>query len=416
MESFNYNGQTNAGQSISGSVNAPNLDDARNQLQSIGIRIYHLEPAEHAAPQKRLPAEELAVFNEQLIHLSSAGLPLERGLSLVAQDMQKGRLKSAIETLVVDLESGQSIDQAMSNHRQQFPPAYAQVVQAGIRSGNLPAILMNFGQHFQVLKRLRGELWKCCAYPLVVFVSLLGVLSVISYFVMPRYLTVAQDMWGFRTWAEVYGYRQPPIAPGSLPMLTMVVYYAGLAAPVLLALLLIGAIGWTIVLRPWLSRSGREGRWIDRWLLGVPFIGSVCRDAYLARWLDATAIGVRAGQDLPASIEMAGNVVALPSLVADGGDLIHSIRSGANSLNDVKTLRIPATVTAAMDMAIRNGSLPSTLTTLSEHYQRQCDQRVRNLPLLIFPWLLLALGIVAGVVMFGLWAPIWHLFNRLMGM
>ncbi len=77
-------------------------------------------------------------------------MPVEQGLRLIAQDMRSGRLSATVRTIVAELESGRTLSEAFDRHRAQFPPLYARLVEAGIKSNNLSGILFNLGEHLEL--------------------------------------------------------------------------------------------------------------------------------------------------------------------------------------------------------------------------------------------------------------------------
>src|SRR5262249_28130255 len=152
-----------------------------------------------------------------LAQLTRAGLPIEQGLRLIAQDLRRSRLKSSIQQLVTELERGVPLAQAFERHQKDFPPLYSRLLDAGIRAANLPAMLRNIGRHAEMVNRLRGAVWRSLAYPLAVLFGLLVVLSLLHWFVMPQFAAMYSTFkpmpmwigWGWRNRAY-YGADQLP--------------------------------------------------------------------------------------------------------------------------------------------------------------------------------------------------------------
>ena len=87
------------GQPVAGTIDAPNVEQAQRLLQNLRLRVLQIEPAPTAprrAP-KPLNGEDFLSFNQQLTHLTTAGLPIEHGLRLIAQDMRTGRLRATVQ-------------------------------------------------------------------------------------------------------------------------------------------------------------------------------------------------------------------------------------------------------------------------------------------------------------------------------
>src|SRR4051812_6603716 len=102
---FVYQAQTDQGQAITGTINAASIEQAQQLL--IGLRLRVLEIAQAATREiptgKALRADDFIAFNQQLAHLTSAGMPVEQGLRLIAQDMRHGRLAATVREVAAEL-------------------------------------------------------------------------------------------------------------------------------------------------------------------------------------------------------------------------------------------------------------------------------------------------------------------------
>src|SRR2546423_9386127 len=90
---FAYRAQRLDGQPLSGTIDAASADQARERLESLRLRVLELGPATAvtAAPGVRaLRGDDFITFNQQLAHLTAAGLPMVQGLRLIAQDLRGG--------------------------------------------------------------------------------------------------------------------------------------------------------------------------------------------------------------------------------------------------------------------------------------------------------------------------------------
>src|SRR3982751_3260875 len=102
---FAYRAQSIDGQPLPGPIDPASPDQARERLESLRLRVLELAPAQSAAaPVRPLKGEDFLTFNQQLAHLTSAGMPLEQGLRLIAQDMHRGSVANTIRQIADELE------------------------------------------------------------------------------------------------------------------------------------------------------------------------------------------------------------------------------------------------------------------------------------------------------------------------
>ena len=396
-DTFAYQAQTAEGQTIGGTIDAPNVEQAQRMLQSLRLRVLQIEPAARPPRAKPLNGVDFLTFNQQLSHLTSAGLPIEHGLRLIAQDMRTSRLKATVQQVAAELEGGTPLAQAFEKHREKFPPLYARLVAAGVAASNLPAMLLSLGRHMEMVYRLRATLWRVFAYPLMVLVGLGIILIFLTVSIIPQFEKIFSD----------FGMRLPAItilllsSSGWMPPILIGIGIAVVAIPIL----------WQIA-----KMTGTDRAVVDALLLPMPLIGTVLRRNMVARWCDAVRLAVEAGLDLPRAIELAGEAVASPRLKREGDELIGVINSGRPADAMIGSTRIlPATVLAAISLASESGDLPRTLATLSEMYQQQAETRLNLIPGLLTPVLILLVSLLIGLVILGLFLPFITLIQSISG-
>ena len=297
---FAYRAQSIDGQPLTGTIDAASPDQARERLESLRLRVIELAPSDRpAATSRPLRGEDFLTFNQQLAHLTSAGMPLEQGLRLIAQDMHRGPVANTVRQIADELEKGVPLGQAFEKHAAQFPPAYGHLIDAGVQTNNLSGMLLNLSEHLRTLAHLRASLWRALAYPLMVFVALCCVVGFLGAWVFPQFADI------YRTWGAV------------LPWMTqfMVDYsrHIGLIFLALGALVILFA-----VLSRVLRNSAFHQAFRDNVVMRLPLVGPVISRSLVARWCDAVRLGIVGGMDLPRAMRTAGDAVGSPRLADDG--------------------------------------------------------------------------------------------------
>lgn len=396
LQRFRYEAQSPAGRALSGAITAGDLDEARGTLEAMGLRIVELEAqpdtARRAAP---LRGSDFLAFNQQLAQLTDAGLPIEQGLRLIAQDMRSAKLAESVRRVAEDLEQGAPLAEAFERHRGQFPPLYGRLIDAGVRSNRLPGVLFNLGRHLDLVQRLRAALWHTAAYPIILLLGLVLVLGFIGVVIVPPFEAMMADF------------------DQELPTLTAVVFeLAGRT----LALLIGAAVVAALIPLAWgaARASGRSQALVDHVLLPIPLIGPILRRNLVARWCDALRLGVEAGLDLPAAIGLAGDATASPLAQRDGERLVRALEEGRPINEPRKLAVVPATVPAAIHLAAQGHDLPGLLANLAAMYQEQAEMRLSSLQALLTPMILLVLAFTLGGVVAALFLPLIKLLQSVM--
>lgn len=409
-ESFAYRALTADDQAISGSIDAGNADHARQLLETLGLKNIDLTTTAPPTPARPLRSDEFQAFNQQLAHMAAANLPLERGLRLLATEMHSPRLATTVNSVAGEMESGVAIGDAFNRHRAQFPPLYAQLIDTGVRSGNLGGVLLNFSRHLDMVRRLRASLWRAMSYPLMVVISLGIVLTFLSLAVLPQFRTLYNDTprrLGKSVWGAVPARNEGP------PGLTSWVLTIGELVPFIVgAIVVLVAVTWLLL--KWMNRRERTPAIVERIKLSIPIVGKAIRPALIARWCDMVRISIDSGQDLPAAIELAAGAIDSPLLTSDSEKLI-ALLSGGQTIGELDSGKIlPPTVTMAIGLASRRNELSATLESLCRMYQQQSDLRIASLPAVLLPLLLIGNGLILGTIVLAMFVPLTQALRALM--
>ncbi len=344
--------------------------------------------------------DDFAAFNTQLAYLATAGLPIEKSLRLIADDMRVGAMAQAVKQVADDLESGRSLPEAFEQHAKQFPPLYSELVNAGIRTGNLSGMLLGLARHLEMNQRLKSMLWRAAAYPLVVLGALMMIIGFLGIFVLPQFKGIFSD---FRV-------DLPTVTQLLMNFSDFLVSWWPVLLGILIGLIVLPPIILRSIKSPIVAQQVKE-----LLLLPIPVIGPAVWRNLLARWCDALKLGVQAGLDLPAAITLAGQAVASPRLIRDGQSLIGSLNTG-QALDAGKPTRwIPQTVVVVLSNAAKNNDLPEGLNTLSLMFQQQAELRVAMVPTILTPLLILFLAVMVGFVIIGMFAPTISLVSSVSG-
>jgi type IV pilus assembly protein PilC len=399
VATFAYRAQSAGGQAVSGTIDAASHDEAMERLQqSLGMRVLDLLAVEQEPRRGRaIRGEDFLAFNQQLSQLTSAGMPIEQGLRLIAHDMRSRRLASTVRQIADELDKGVPLGQAFDRQRGKFPVLYGRLIDAGVKANNLPGMLLNLGAHVEMVQRLRAMLWRSVSYPLMVFVGVVFVLAFVGIYIVPRFEAIFVS---FGT---------------ELPAITRLVLAAAHALPQIL-IVLASIFAGAVVIAALVVATGAQ-RWVaDHVMLRVPLVGPVLRLNRVARWCDAMKMGVEAGLDLPRAVELTSAAIGSPLLERDGRDLVQALESGQPVSADRSSLRLlPATVPAAMGLGIHRGQLAEILGALASMYQQQAENRMSLIPVILAPFLMTVIALLIGLIILAMFAPILSLISAVSG-
>jgi len=116
--------------------------------------------------------DEFAFVNQQLAGMLKNGIPLEGSLRQLCQTMRRGQLRTELQQVEQDLAKGTPLREALS--RSKLPPFYVAMVEVGVQSNNLPAVLTLLADYYQRVNLTWMRLKGLMVYPLIVLAGSLA--------------------------------------------------------------------------------------------------------------------------------------------------------------------------------------------------------------------------------------------------
>src|SRR5216683_878063 len=201
MPNFAYAGRTRAGETVSGERVADTMDAAVAALKREQVQVTRITPAKEAkegaaAPKKvgkmgkKVSAKNLAVFTRQFSVMIDAGLPLVQCLDILGTQEEDKNFQAVILQTRSDVESGQSLADAMRKHPKAFDPLFTNMIAAGEAGGILDTILKRLATYIEKAVKLAGQVKSAMIYPIAVVVIAGVVVGVILWKVIPTFASL----------------------------------------------------------------------------------------------------------------------------------------------------------------------------------------------------------------------------------
>lgn len=217
-----------------------------------------------------------ALILTQLSMLLQAGMPIDRSLDLLREQMPRAGQRLYLADVLARVKGGEPLASALSC-RTVFPDYVIGVVGAAEQSGALDRALAMLAERTSELARARRELITALSYPAAVFAATIIALTVVVVVVIPQ----------FRPLFEGEEARLPTLTRWVLAFSD----HVGALAPSLLLALIIGGGA----LRLWLL-SDPGGAWLTAHAHRIPGMG--LRDQFLAARF-ATVLGTLLDNGVP---------------------------------------------------------------------------------------------------------------------
>ncbi len=338
--------------------------------------------------------DDLIALNDEIASLVRAGIPIELGLEGFRWEVS-GRLGKLTDRLHTRLHNGESLNDALLQEQNNFPPAYRAVIDAGLRTGQLPDALDSLTNFSRTVMDLRRKVGLSLIYPLSVIILAFGLLVAFSLYMIPQFVDVYHLFHLPENWlipflqsmhdtVGIWGWLVP------LLLLLMIVWWnVSSHFSISPGRGLFGGITRTADTSStvWKKYGKLAPRKVAFWnRLMLPGITGMKDNFYRANFAEMLSILVRHSVPLHEAIILAADTTGDSRLVMAGHSIAENLQRG-QPLNEAVQNQptLPSFMRWMMSTSSTPESLAASLKQLSEVYRRralhQCDTLKRMLPI-----------------------------------
>lgn len=345
---------------------------------------------------KHISSADLLAFTHQLGAMLDAGLSFGAATDIMLKDgVHHPAMRQVLVAIANSVHEGKSLSQALSEHPRYFNRLYIGMIQAGEASANLPRVLKRLSAYLDRLARMQMEVMAAIAYPATVllFGLLLG-------FAMVTYgAPVVEDMY--------------KASGAQLPWLSRMLLKAariGAGSGFLI-------VGGTAATYFGLRAAGKlQGirKWFDRACLHVGPTKELFREAITARCARTLATLYASGIPVLQALEMTQTSAGNASFAELFGRIRNQVANGVN-LSDafLREPLMPAMASGMIAAGEASGALPDLLDNCANYYEQRVDIQLRSLSRMIEPVMVVAVGLVVGLLIIALGLPFLNLVSTL---
>jgi type IV pilus assembly protein PilC len=369
---------------------ANNAEDLRTRVLAEGgfpLEVTRTDTAFRSRAQ--LKTESLVLFNQELLALLKAGIPLLQSLELLVGHGKDPQLRRSLAQVVELVREGMSFSDALEQAGS-FPPIYRSNVVAGERSGTLPEVLARWLNFQKFAQSSRRRIIEALFYPAFLVVVLAIALGVIFNVVLPRF-------------AEFY-------AGGDIemPILTRLLLGAGKLVSSTLWLQGIAFIGLIILVR-WMASSEAGRKLAERILLMVPKVGTLYRMYHSSVFCRTLGVLLSGGLPVVQALEVVQRTSPSERMKAGLLSITNQVRAGGSlnlSLEQAKVLD-PLAV-EMIRVGEQSSALPEMLDHVADFFDQEVEKATTAVTSLIGPILILFMGVIVLGLLLAIYLPLFN--------
>lgn len=381
---------TPAGETLVRDLEGSSLEELRSRVMAEGNFPLELKPVSSAFRARReLSAESLVLFNQEMLALLKAGIPLLQCLELLLGHGKDPLLRSALERVVELVKEGLSFSDAL-DQAGAFPAVYRANVVAGERSGTLVEVITRWLAFQRFAQQSRRRILEALFYPAFLIVVLAISLVVIFNVVLPKF-------------QEIYaggGYDMPEatrllLGFGNFMRQTIWVQ-AGLFVVFLVFL------RWLLV-----TEAGK--RMLERFLLAIPKMGTLYRMYHSSVFTRTLSVLLSGGLPVVQALEVIQRTTASERMKLRLVKVLDQVRAGSGLSLPLEQSKLLDPLAVEMTrVGEQSSALPEMLNHVADFFDQEVEKATTALTSLIGPVLILLMGVVVLGLLLAVYVPLFN--------
>ncbi len=397
MATFEYKAITNAGKTISGTIEGNSKDSATEALSAQGIKVIQIELSKGKAKHLgKVKLVDLVLFTRQLSTMVSAGVPLMRSLTTLQTQAENPTMKLVIADLVKEVESGAQLADALEKHPEVFTPIYINMVRAGEAAGIVDDILKRLATQVESSQTLRKKIKGAMTYPTVVFCIMIIAFFGIMIFIIPKIGEILKGIGGPD--AEL-----PALTAALLGISDFLIKFW----PVIIG----AAVGAGFMLRKFLkTEAGKRKR--DEIILKLPIVGLLTTKSTVASFTRTFSALVGAGVSVVEALRITGRSLGNKLYEEDLEKAALQVINGKQMSEAIGESKLfPPIVSQMLAVGEETGQTDVVLVKVAEFYEEEVNTMVDSMSSLIEPLIMVVIGGGVAVIAAAVMGPIASISN-----
>ncbi len=368
----------------------------RNDLAKMGDTLLKAKRRKSDSSKRaKISRDEIVTFIFKLAGMCSAGLSITGCLETLEEQTLNHSFKQIISDIRRNISAGMSLKAAFGKHREIFSDFFLGMLEAGQTGGKLSDTLEASAVYLEKRSDFIRKIKSAFAYPIIVGVMCLGVISALVIFVIPVF-------------AKLYKKMHVP-----LPAPTQILI--GLSVLVRdfwpIIVLLCAAL---VLLWKFFRKDPRlKTRW-DFFKLNMPIMAKFNRMVVATQYIRTFAMMISAGVPLVKALEVAKEVVSNTQVSEITTQLQQSIQAGntvAGSLKDFSLF--PPLIIQLAASGEEAGKLSEMLNKGADFLDKDIDRMLKAMLVKLEPALTAIMGLIIGFILISVYLPMFDYMSYL---
>jgi type IV pilus assembly protein PilC len=386
---------TPEGEVMERQVHATTVRAAQEEMRRLGMHVFDAKRGQRTLrellPRRRnISTERFLLFNQELLALVKAGLPIIQSLDIMLERQKNATFRDVLTEIRDKIKSGVALSDAFASYGDLFPPIYSTSLRAGERSGDLEGVLRRFLKYQKMIVTLRKRVTGALIYPAILILLSSVMVFIMLTVVIPKF---TEFFAGF---------------DAQLPAFTRLMITIAMFLRTNLLFVIGGTAGAIFVFRQWVSTAGRTV-W-DRFKLRVPLVGGILHRFAVLQFTQSLGTLLGGGTPMVPALEIASQSITNQAVSSKVLGIVHNVREGEPLWRSLDSTGVIGDLAVEMiKVGESTGALTEMLGNVGEFYDEEIESRLARMVSAIEPLILVFMGLVIAVLLYAFYLPLFQL-------
>jgi len=340
--------------------------------------------------------KDKAVFASKMAALVNAGVPIVRGIDLMANQQKMPLFKRALQSISLEVNQGVSLGDAFRRWPKVFDKLSVAMVEAGEAGGVLDESLKRLAKLLEDNAKLQNQIKGALGYPVAVLVIAIAVFLGMTIFIIPTFAGIFDDLG-----AELPWFTQMMVDFSNL-----------LRSPFSILLVAVLAALVFLFVRFYSTQAGRLK--VDGMVLKIPLFGDLIQKTTTAQFCRTFSSLTRAGVPILLSLEIVkeitSNAVMSKAISQSREDVVQGVPlSIALGRLDV----FPELAISMLSIGEETGEMDAMLSKVADFYEDEVESAVKALTSMLEPAMIVLVGGIVASILVAMYLPMFSVFENI---
>lgn len=343
---------------------------------------------------RKVKQSQFVIFNQQLLTLIKAGLPILNSLDLLIRKQKDKNLQSLLQNIRERVKGGESLSDAFAAQHV-FPKIYTTTLLAGEKSGNMEEVLGRYIAFQRLALTFKKKLAVSLVYPALLVTVVLCMLMFLITYVVPQFAKLFENL------------------NAQLPAITVFMLAVGTNAQRYAPFVAVGLVLLCLFVWHW-KNTDKGAERIDGAVLKLPLLGDIWLKYQVANFSRMLSTLLTGGLPLVPSLETAGASMGSRQILNSIAIAAGRVREGQTLSKSLEERKIfPDLSVEMIEVGESTGALPAMLNSVAEFYEEDVQTALGAAMALIEPVILIVMAVVVGGILISLYLPIFTLGSNI---